>query len=989
MNAPLALDPADWQCLRRLLDQALALPTAQRPAWLAALPAGQQHLHPHLVRLLAQADDRTHTGRFEALPILPEAEIHPGAPPLPPDIGPYRPLRLLGEGGMSSVWLAERTDVLLNRPVALKLPRTLWRHAGLAQRMAQEREILATLDHPHIARIYDAGVAADGQPYLALAYIDGQPIDAHCRDQALELRQTVQLFLQVTSAVAHAHARLVVHRDLKPSNILVSTDGQAHLLDFGIAKLLDDSLGTAAGLTHTHERVMTPHYAAPEQLLGQAIGTATDVYALGAVLYELLTGLRPCRPARQTAAALEEAILHAEPPPPSQACGEARRARGLRGDLDTIVLKALKKRPEERYASAEALADDLQNWLDHRPVKAQPDSSAYRARKYLLRHRLALGVTALVMLSLLAGLAAALWQADLARREAAKATAIKNYLLGLFQTNDIEQRDGLKLRQQSVQQLLEHSVATLAQGLGDQPEVRDELQRVVGGLLDDLALKEAASQVRQQRSAQLEAQAAPLALRVQALREWAGSELSRGEVAAARGTMGRALQLCEAAERGARLECLQTQVEFSRLDFAERHIDAALARVAPATQALRALAPDSLALATALDLHGMLRLEQNQGDEAYALLQESIAIKRLLWGSQSVHLAIARFRLARNLWNLRYLAQAEAELRGAWDIVREALGPAHRLSARIELNLGRLTAYLGVHGDGLAHVRHAADSLARQAASLDPHDRLEAHTVQGNVLLVEGRLDEAGPALRQALALREPLPVADWVDPTLDQSWARYLMDSGRYAEARDWLLRFRERTVRTYGEQHPNTADRSLRLAWLELAEGRLEAAQREIDGVLRSQDAREAVFGSVKHRAQQAQVALLLAQGRAAEAAALAEAHLALAARQPREALYRDVLVLACELAARAAAQQGQWARARSLFERSLALMAVADPAHPYAAALRARYAQVLHAQGDDTTAKAQLDQAERALRAHATLGDQFKRPLREARLAMGRSP
>ena len=1009
MTLPLGLDAAAWARLRPLLDAALDLPAADRDAWLQALPAEQADLLPKLRRLLAHADDddngsetgsdtRSGTGsprppgRFGSLPLLsddgpPAADE---AAELPPDVGPYRALRLLGVGGMSSVWLAERTDVLLNRPVALKLPKATWRHVGLAQRMAQEREILAVLDHPHIARIYDAGVAADGQPYLALEYVEGRPIDAHCRERQLPLRERVALFLQVADAVAHAHAKLVVHRDLKPSNILVTAAGQARLLDFGIAKLIGEAQAGQPELTQNAARVMTPWYAAPEQVRGEPVSTATDTYALGVVLFELLTGSRPYRLPRDTAAALEEAILHQEPVRPSSVVQERRLARQLAGDLDTIVMCALKKAPAERYATVTALADDLRHWLADRPVLARPDSARYRFAKYLRRHRLALAVVGVVVLSLAGGLAAALWQRERALQEAAKANAIKDYLIGLFEANDIEQRDGLKKRQQSVQQLLEGSVDGLGRGLQGQPEVRDELQAVVGGLLQDLALTDAALKVRQQRVQDLAA-GGPRLARLQALHDLATSQRQRGDRVAARQTIEQALGECRQPPPAEERACASVRQEAGVLAFADKRLDDALALVEPLVPDLRRLAPGSLELANALDTLGTLRLERNRPEEAYGLLQESIGIKRALWGADSVRLAMSRFRLGRNLWSMRHLAQADAELNEAWQIVRRALGEAHVTSARIELSMGRLQTYVGLKPGGLQHLRHAAQTLIDQAAQLPPAELLEAHVVLGNALLLDGQLDAAGPVLQQALALREKLGPNKSPDLTLDQSLARYWLDRGRYAESRQALVQLRDRVVATWGPAHPDAADTSLRLALTWLAQGQAQEAQRELDAVEASQDAREAVFGSPKHKAQLARAALWLAQGRADLAQPIIDAQLATAQRTPRENQFREILYRLLDLAADSRSQLGDHAQARRHFEQALALCAHLDPRHPYVAATRARYAVSLQALGEPAAARRELALARQALTGPQVVGEQFLRVLQaaERRLAAAGPP
>ena len=426
MDDAFKLSPPEWARLRELLDEALALPPADRLSWIDALDEVRHaQLKPRLRRLLTHAADASTdppatVGRL--LDTLPKVETNQFAPPpqdtaTPPErVGPYRLLRELGSGGMASVWLAERTDMLQGRQVALKLPHGAWRRAGLHERLAREREILATLEHPNIARLYDAGVADGGQPYLALEYAEGERLDAWCERRALDVPARLRLFLQVTRAVAYAHAQLVVHRDLKPSNILVTADGQAKLLDFGIAKLLDQGQAEETELTQQSGRAMTPDYAAPEQILGQPIGTSADVYALGVVLFELLTGRRPYQLKRDTRAALEEAILHADVPRPSSVA-PAARARALRGDLDTIVLKGLKKAPSDRYATVAALAEDVELHLQQRPVLAQPDSVTYRAAKFVRRNRMAVMATATVSLAVLGGAGVAMWQAVQARAE--------------------------------------------------------------------------------------------------------------------------------------------------------------------------------------------------------------------------------------------------------------------------------------------------------------------------------------------------------------------------------------------------------------------------------------------------------------------------------------------------------------------------------------------------------------------------------------------
>jgi len=405
---------SDLAELNRLLKEALELPPPERDAWLHALAVDYARFASTLRRLLELADAPE---TFDFLRTLPKFDqdsaleldaVEGGT------IGPYRLLRQLGAGGMASVWLAERADGAMQRKVALKLPLVGLR-ALSADVLARERDLHAALEHPNIARLYDAGVAADGQSYLALEYVDGEPIDVYCKARALDVRAVLGLFVQVTHAVAFAHANLILHRDLKPSNILVTPEGQVRLLDFGIAKLLEGT-ERASALTQVG-RALTPDYASPEQILGQPLAVTSDVYTLGVVLYELLAGARPYRIKRESLGALEDAILSVDPPAPSTTVTDPARRRLIAGDLDTIVQKALKKAPAERYATALALADDIERLLDGRPVLARPDRFAYRARKFVLRNKLAVGAGGAVLLALAAGVAGTAWQAVEARRE--------------------------------------------------------------------------------------------------------------------------------------------------------------------------------------------------------------------------------------------------------------------------------------------------------------------------------------------------------------------------------------------------------------------------------------------------------------------------------------------------------------------------------------------------------------------------------------------
>jgi serine/threonine-protein kinase len=470
------IDNEAWTSLNRLLDEALERPSADRERWLADLPAEYERLKPQLRVLLARSA-QMETGDFlRTLPKLDlDAEEIAGVEQPGAHVGPYRLVRELGSGGMGVVWLAERSDGLVRRPVALKLPHGAWRRAGLAERMAREREILASLTHPHIARLYDAGVTDAGQPYLAIEYVEGERIDVYCRGHGVELESKLRLFTQVVRAVAYAHEKLVVHRDLKPANILVTQDGYVRLLDFGIAKLLDDG-AAHQDITEMSGRALTPDYASPELIRGEPIGVASDVYSLGVLLYELLSGARPHTLNRDASFALPQVAAAREPGRPSDVAPPGLR-KALRGDLDTVVLKSLKHDPAERYPTAHALLDDIERHLNCLPVLARPDSRWYRFRKFVSRHRLPVTAATTIALALFAGAGVATWQARVALEQKAKAEAVQDFIAAVFREADPIQGRGKVL---TAAELMQQAELRLRESREATPELRLALLTTIG-----------------------------------------------------------------------------------------------------------------------------------------------------------------------------------------------------------------------------------------------------------------------------------------------------------------------------------------------------------------------------------------------------------------------------------------------------------------------------------------------------------------------------
>jgi serine/threonine protein kinase len=434
-------DSAGWAAAKQIFDQVVELLPAERSGRLAALCGSDVALRTEVESLL-----RAHhqaTGFLEE-PVTAAAEV-----PQDAVLGPYRFVRELGRGGMGTVYLAERADGAFEQRVAIKVVRRGLDTEAVLRRFLAERQILASLDHPGIARLLDGGSTPDGLPYFVMEVIDGEPLDVYSDARRLPAEERIRLFLRVCDAVAHAHRRLVLHRDLKPGNILVDGQGDPKLLDFGIAKLLSpDRMTESTELTHLGSRPMTPEYASPEQIRGEALTTTSDVYSLGVVLYRLLTGEGPYRLTTGSTAEVSRAVLEQEPARPSTrdaAQPEPRDARRRwRTDLDHVVLKALAKETAHRYGSVDAFADDLRRYLEGRPVLAHPLSLGYRATKFVRRHRAAVAAAALAGLTLVAGVAATLWQARRAERQRALAERRFEEVRSLAKTFIFEVNDGIE-----------------------------------------------------------------------------------------------------------------------------------------------------------------------------------------------------------------------------------------------------------------------------------------------------------------------------------------------------------------------------------------------------------------------------------------------------------------------------------------------------------------------------------------------------------------
>jgi len=475
---------ANWPVLSQLLDEVLALPPADREAWLRALPVEHWPLRETLRRLLeVQAGIETRPF-LETLPKLTATSSPVSGLVAGDEVGRYRLLEELGTGGMGCVWLAERADGQLKRKIALKLPRMVWAD-DLATRMARERDILGALEHPNIARLYDAGVDDKGRPYLALEYVEGQRIDAYCDARCLSIRHRVELFLQVLAAVQYAHVNLVVHRDIKPANVLINQQGAAKLLDFGIARLEVDArmLEELGDVAQTSTRAMTPRYASPEQVRGERLSLVSDVYSLGVLLYELLTGRSPYHLRNDSRAALEIAVTEGDIRPPSRAeltpqAAQARLATvgklssALRGDLDAIVMKSLSLDANTRYLTVQAFGEDLTRWLRGEVILAKRAPAYEVIRKFVLRNRWPVAIASVSFVAVVATAIIAVWQAREARQESRRATATRDFLIALFDDANPELRGGKDV---TARELLLEGEKRLPAALASEPELQAEV----------------------------------------------------------------------------------------------------------------------------------------------------------------------------------------------------------------------------------------------------------------------------------------------------------------------------------------------------------------------------------------------------------------------------------------------------------------------------------------------------------------------------------
>ncbi len=768
-----------WEREQELLHGALEQEPPAREAWLRAAVAGDEALLADVTSLLAA---------HQAGGLLGEVAGPPRLYGLAADhVGPYRILRPLGAGGMGAVFLAERTTSDVTQVVALKLLRADYAAPQLMERFIAERRILARLEHPGIARLIDAGQAPDGEPYFAMEFVEGTDLITWARQRRLRIDERLRLMLAVCRAVEYAHRQLVVHRDLKPSNILVGDDGRPRLLDFGIAKLLEPDPGGPAATRTLHW--LTPDYASPEQVRGEPVGTASDVYSLGVLLYELLADRRPFELDQLSPAAMEQVICHVVPLRPSERAESSGRL--LRGDLDTIVMKALAKEPERRYDSVQALDEDLRRYLDSEPVRARPDTLVYRTTMFVRRHRAAALGALLVLASLVGGLVAVRRQAQEAERARDRAEEalqssqqVSAFLVDMFQTSDARNA----LADSAAPRAIAHRGVERAEALAAQPIVQARILDALGLVYIGLGQYDTAHALIARGLDQRRTGLGPRDMDVaESLRHLARVERIRSHYSDAEVALREALTIQQEVARNdpaAEIAIVEDLAFLSPYlgseDESERYRRQAL-------DLTRRYYPDDAARIAERTIQLALILgRRGEYAEAARLMREAIAARRSALGAGAWQTAQAMVQLGDILHDMPApTAEAESLYRQALRITRAALGDTH-----LEL----------VHGLG---------SLAE-------------------LLRDDGRYAEAERLIRETLDLRRRTLGGD--NPAVAESMERLvplLANEGRFTEAEQLARDSRALWLRTVGPEHTTIAGNIVTLALLRDAEGHTVQAE------------------------------------------------------------------------------------------------------------------------------------------------------------------
>jgi serine/threonine protein kinase len=804
-----------WDLVARLFHQAVELSPEARAAFLDQACGEDKDLYREVDSLLA-CSGATLSVLAEPVQVTVGEMISQGREGQ--RIGPYRLIRLLGRGGMGVVFLAERADGQYNRQVAIKLMNAvLGSSPAMLIRFRAERQILARLEHPNIARLLDGGMTDDGQSYLVIEYVDGDPLNEYCRRVQPSLNARLQLFLEICDAVEYAHRYLVIHRDLKPANILVTADGTPKLVDFGVARLLDPSiLGFSGAHTRPSERLLTPEYASPEQIRGEAITTATDVFGLGIILYELLAGRRPFEVENPDPMALARAVCEQEARPPSSI------ASGIPRDLDYIALMALRKEPERRYATAVQLSGDIRAFLNGLPVAARTGTFRYRSSKFVRRHKAAVAA-ALIFLLTLAGFSGAM--AILARRaDRARAAAQReaDFLSNVFLASTPEEAAG---RTVTARELLDRGAARIDRDLAGSPEMRAQLLQKIGTAYRSLGVHDKALDFAQ-RALDLKKQLygprnIETATALDALGEVYrdGGDFARAEPLLAQALSIRETQLSPDSPLTA--ESLANLGECLYLEDRDAEAEGLLRKSVALYRRLRSpnvLAPDNY-LAQVLERKG-------SETEAIELLRESAAVTRQQYGAVSRDYAVVLHNLGGALIKIGAFVEAETMTREAADIRQKIRVPdQERL-----YSVNNLTYIATEEGNVSAAEQYSREALAMALRLYgETHPRVAiVYRNQGRVLELRGDYAGAEASYRKALQVLERLKQSQGsTAATILLSYAQLRLDRGDYAGAASDARQALEISEKMDGPNGPPAANALIEIALVRELAGEGEAAE------------------------------------------------------------------------------------------------------------------------------------------------------------------
>ncbi len=740
------MEPPRWTRIQDVFLDAAERPAGERAAFLDEACAGDGDLRREVESLLAA--DVTGTplldAPFDDLVLLMDEGDGP-APAALPSAGPYRVIDEIGRGGMAVVYRAVRDDDQFRREVALKVvgasgidPREL------QARFRRERQILAGLEHGNIARMYDGGVTDDGRPWLAMELVRGEPVDRWCEAHDLAVGERLRLFEQIADAVDHAHRNLVVHRDLKPSNILVDEEGQVKLLDFGIARLLtvDEGDDGEEPLTRVDRRVFTPEYASPEQLAGAPLGTASDVYSLGVVLHRILTGRRPevDPTTRETTAT------------PSTLAPEPGVRRQLRGELDTILLMALRADPGRRYPSAAAFRDDLVRYREGRPLLARAPSTGYRVRKFVGRNRVAVAAAVAALLGLTGGLGVAVQQARVARAERDVAASVSGFLESLFTASNPFAEGGQRLDTLRIAAFLERASDQLDTALVDQPEVRARMQRLLGSVQGDLGLYDRAeplllAALESHRAAHGEGHPEVRASLVSLAR----LQMGNGDPVAAAEYYRQGLAAADAADDVSPRVRADLQFELGSVLASLGQLEEAEALLAEAVEVRAGAGEVSMEVAQNLNVLGGLQYRQGRLNDAAATLGRAVEMVGEILGPEHPQTSIMTQNLGLVLHGAGRSAEAEPLLRAAVDGLRASVGPDYPFLVAANKTLANAVDAQGRFDEAEALYLESLE-LARRL-EIGPRDLAAVLHDYGLALLGVERFDEAVPYLEEAVAM--------------------------------------------------------------------------------------------------------------------------------------------------------------------------------------------------------------------------------------------